>query len=100
MQQPQCMAPVTDNRRLVRVVMAKSSIMPTTAFWCRPHRVAITGYWAYGNIVASNVLFSLQHLRGVISLASATVLDHVRASWQVYTVSPHPAARTLCYSYG
>jgi len=32
---------------------------------------ACAGYWAYGNTVASNILFSLQHPKGVIALASA-----------------------------
>lgn len=53
--------------------------------WCYLS-VAFTGYWAYGNTVQSNILFSLEHPRGVIALASAMVLIHVLGSWQVYTV--------------
>lgn len=33
--------------------------------------VAFTGYWAYGSNVESNILFSLEHPKGVIALASA-----------------------------
>ena len=38
----------------------------------QPHRrVASAGYWAYGSSVQSNILFSLEHPKGVIALASA-----------------------------
>jgi amino acid permease len=53
--------------------------------WCY-FSVAFTGYWAYGNTVADNILFSLENPRGVIALASAMVLVHVFGSYQVYTV--------------
>ena len=39
------------------------------------------GYWAFGNKVASNVLFSLSHPQGVITLASLMVLVHVMGSY-------------------
>jgi len=48
--------------------------------------VAFTGYWAYGFNAASNILFSLEHPRGVIALASMMVFIHVLGSFQVYTV--------------
>jgi hypothetical protein len=37
-------------------------------------------------VSAGNILFSLEHPAGVISLASAMVLVHVLGSYQVYTV--------------
>jgi amino acid permease len=53
--------------------------------WCY-FSVAFSGYWAYGDTVQSNILFSLEHPAGVIALASAMVLVHVLGSYQVYTV--------------
>lgn len=47
---------------------------------------AIAGYWAYGHTVNDNILFSLDHPRGVIALASMMVLIHVMGSYQVYSM--------------
>ena len=62
-------------------------------------RVAITGYWAYGLSVQSNILFSLMHPRGVIALASAMVIVHVLGSWQVRASSGSvPSASELVFA--
>lgn len=47
---------------------------------------APAGYWAYGHTVNDNILFSLEHPRGVIALASMMVLVHVMGSYQVYSM--------------
>lgn len=44
------------------------------------------GYWAYGRNVSENILFSLDHPRGIIALAAMMVLLHVTGSYQVYSM--------------
>ena len=43
--------------------------------------VAFAGYWAFGNLVEDNVLFSLSDPKGVIAMASIFVLVHVLGSY-------------------
>ena len=55
------------------------------------------GYWAYGRTVSENILFSLDHPRGVIALAAMMVLLHVTGSYQVYSM---PVSWLCCaYTY-
>ena len=51
------------------------------------------GYWAYGRTVSENILFSLDHPRGIIALAAMMVLLHVTGSYQVYSM---PVSRQIC----
>lgn len=53
---------------------------------CSSFPFPFPGYWAYGHLVNDNILFSLEHPRGVIALAAMMVLVHVTGSYQVYSM--------------
>mmetsp|Transcript_12305 Transcript_12305/g.37013 ORF Transcript_12305/g.37013 Transcript_12305/m.37013 type:complete len:484 (-) Transcript_12305:840-2291(-) len=62
--------------------------------------VAFCGYWAYGNQVQPNILFSLENPRGVVSLAAIMVLIHVTGSYQVYSMPIYDMIETLLVRHG
>lgn len=62
--------------------------------WCYAG-VAFSGYYAYGQTVAENILFSLDHPRGVIALAAMMVLVHVTGSYQVYSMPIYDMIETV-----
>lgn len=45
--------------------------------------VAASGFWAFGNLVADDVLVTLEHPNWLISLANFMVFLHVLGSYQV-----------------
>lgn len=45
--------------------------------------VAITGYWAFGNLVQDNILKSVGRPTWVVAMANLMVVVHVFASYQV-----------------
>lgn len=45
--------------------------------------VAISGFWAFGNLVEDDVLLSLEHPKWLISAANFMVFIHVIGSYQV-----------------
>eukprot|EP00243_Klebsormidium_subtile_P008750 TRINITY_DN4211_c0_g1_i1.p1 TRINITY_DN4211_c0_g1~~TRINITY_DN4211_c0_g1_i1.p1 ORF type:complete len:482 (+),score=113.59 TRINITY_DN4211_c0_g1_i1:374-1819(+) len=49
--------------------------------------VAITGYWAFGNMIQDNILKSVGKPIWVVAMANLMVVVHVFASYQLYT---HP----------
>ncbi|CAA0837666.1 Lysine histidine transporter 1 [Striga hermonthica] len=48
--------------------------------------VAISGFWAFGNVVEDDVLLSLEHPAWLISLANFMVFVHVLGSYQVFAM--------------
>ena len=60
---------------------------------CHTPLQCTAGYWAYGRNVSENILFSLDHPRGIIALAAMMVLLHVTGSYQVYSM---PVSRQTC----
>lgn len=50
--------------------------------WCY-FCVAIAGYWAFGNSVGSNVIFSIGHPKWMVAMADLFVTVHVIGSYQV-----------------
>lgn len=50
--------------------------------WCY-FCVAIAGYWAFGNSVEDNVIFSIGHPRWMVAMADIFVTIHVIGSYQV-----------------
>lgn len=53
--------------------------------WCY-FGVSFTGYWAFGNKAASNILFSISHPVWMVCVALFAVFIHVCGSYQVYTM--------------
>lgn len=50
--------------------------------WCY-FGVSIAGYWAFGNGVGSNVIFSIGHPKWMVAMADLFVTVHVIGSYQV-----------------
>lgn len=50
--------------------------------WCY-FGVSIAGYWAFGNSVGSNVIFSIGHPVWMVAMADIFVTIHVIGSYQV-----------------
>ena len=50
--------------------------------WCY-FCVSIAGYWAFGNSVMSNVIFSIGHPKWMVAMADLFVTVHVIGSYQV-----------------
>ncbi|OIS96136.1 PREDICTED: lysine histidine transporter-like 5 [Nicotiana attenuata] len=48
--------------------------------------VAASGFWAFGNLVADDVLVTLEHPNWLISLANFMVFLHVLGSYQVFAM--------------
>jgi amino acid permease len=53
--------------------------------WCY-FGVSIAGYWAFGNKVGSNVIFTIGTPEWMVAMASMFVVFHVIGSYQVYTM--------------
>lgn len=67
--------------------------------WCY-FGVTFAGYWAFGNKVADNILFSLDHPVWLISMASIMVLIHVIGSYQVYSMPVFDMIETYMVKHG
>ena len=55
--------------------------------WCY-FCVSISGYWAFGNSVMSNVIFSIGHPKWMVAMADLFVTVHVIGSYQVSPLCP------------
>lgn len=53
--------------------------------WCY-FGVSCAGYWAFGNNVMSNVIFSIGHPKWMVAMADLFVTVHVIGSYEVYTM--------------
>ena len=64
--------------------------------WCY-FGVSCAGYWAFGNNVMSNVIFSIGHPKWMVAMADLFVTVHVIGSYQV---RPSLQALLACYQEG
>lgn len=67
--------------------------------WCY-FGAAFAGYWAFGNKVQPNILYSLEHPRGVVALANLMVAIHVTGSYQVYSMPIYDMIETVLVRRG
>lgn len=65
--------------------------------WCY-FGVSIAGYWAFGNTVEDNVIFSIGHPRWMVAMADLFVTVHVIGSYQVSSLAGLPSVR-VCEAY-
>ena len=61
--------------------------------WCY-FGVSIAGYWAFGNNVMSNVIFSIGHPKWMVAMADLFVTVHVIGSYEVCLVTSNFAAQS------
>lgn len=57
--------------------------------WCY-FGVSIAGYWAFGNAVEDNVIFSIGHPKWMVAMADLFVTVHVIGSYQVCSLAALP----------
>ncbi len=62
--------------------------------WCY-FGVSCAGYWAFGNNVMSNVIFSIGHPKWMVAMADLFVTVHVIGSYEVCFV---PSPSLFCWS--
>lgn len=78
----QATLPSKPNRNTSVPMMRGVYVAYAVVSWCY-FGVSIAGYWAFGNNVMSNVIFSIGHPKWMVAMADLFVTVHVIGSYQV-----------------
>ena len=82
----QATLPSKPNRNTSVPMMRGVYVAYAVVSWCY-FGVSCAGYWAFGNNVQSNVIFSIGHPKWMVAMADLFVTVHVIGSYQVRTLS-------------